>query len=433
MQAVDEGRFGRSAWWRHDRFGMFIHWGAYAVPARGEWVRSVERMSVEDYQYAIDAFRPEPDFDGWADVAANAGMKYAVLTAKHHDGYALFDSALSDYTTAKVLGRDFVAEFLAAFRKRGIRVGLYFSLIDWSRPDFPHHDDIHHPMRGAAPDHVPDLDSYRRFLHGQVREICSGYGPLDILWFDFSYPGMGPQQWGADEIVRIVRELQPDAIMDNRMEGDGPNPGSILTSDPSPWAGDFASPEQIIPTEGVVDHDGNPVPWESCMTLNNHWGYCASDTLWKPAPMVVHTLVECVAKGGNLLANVGPDARGRISEGSVKVLDRVGRWMDDNAEAIRGCGPAGLPKPDWGWWTAGHGKLYAHVLEAPVGPLPLVGVRPDQVKLVRRLADGAEVPLKASWTTGDRDDVAFLPMGPQPEYTYPLPDEIDTVFEITLR
>lgn len=411
---------------------MFIHWGAYSVPARGEWVRSVERMSVADYQFAIDAFRPDPDFGQWADLARAAGMRYAVLTAKHHDGYALFDSALSDYTTAHVLGRDFVAEFLEAFRARGIRVGLYFSLIDWSRPDFPHHGDRHHPLRDdPATAGQADLDSYRRFMHGQVEEICTNYGPLDVLWFDFSYPGMGPQQWGAADLIRIVRAHQPDAVLDNRIEGDGPNPGTLLTDDPSPWAGDFVSPEQIIPTEGIRGSDGRPVPWETCMTLNNHWGYCASDTMWKPASMVIHKLVECVAKGGNLLANVGPDARGHIPVASQDILRRVGRWMDDNSASIRGCGPAGLPKPDWGWWTAGNGRLYAHVMEAPVGPLPLTGLSPDRVGRVRRLCDGADLPMVSSWTTGGRDDLAFVPMGPQPEYTYPLPDPIDAVLEIT--
>lgn len=428
-------RFDRSAWWRADRFGMFIHWGAYSVPARGEWVRSYERIGLDDYRSAVDAFRPDPDFDAWARTAADAGMRYAVLTAKHHDGYALFDSALSDYTTATVLGRDLVAEFLAAFRARGIKVGLYFSLLDWSRPDYPHFGDLHHPMRDAEEfrDHAPDLASYREFLHGQVREICSNYGKLDVLWFDFSYPGMGPAEWGASELMRIVRELQPDAVLDNRLEGSGSDHGSLLTDSPTPWSGDFTSPEQVIPAEPIVDVHGRPVPWESCLTLNNHWGYCRADHDWKPAPVLIHRLVECVSKGGNMLLNVGPDARGRIPVESRRILARIGEWMDANSESVRGCGPAGLGRPESGRWTAGHGKLYAHVMEPPVGPLVLTGLDRDQVRSVHLLSDGSELPLVDSWTVVGGRSRAMVSFGPQPEWTYLLPDPVDTVLEIELR
>lgn len=184
-------RFAPSQWWRDDRFGMFIHWGAYAVPARGEWVRSYAKISNDGYESAIDAFTPEHvDFNAWADLAAAAGMKYAVMTAKHHDGYALFDSKVSDYTTVKrAPGRDFVREYLEAFRARGIKVGLYFSVIDWYRDDFPHFGDRQHPERDnpAFADHQSNLDTYREFMHEQIRELCSGYGKLDVMWFDFSY------------------------------------------------------------------------------------------------------------------------------------------------------------------------------------------------------------------------------------------------------
>lgn len=428
-------RFDRSAWWRWDRFGMFIHWGAYAVPARGEWVRSYERLSVADYQPAIDAFNPNPDFEAWADTAQAAGMRYAVLTAKHHDGFALFDTRLSDYSTVHTLGRDFVTEFLAAFRARGIKVGLYFSLLDWARPDFPHFGDLHHPMREAEEyrGYTPDLDSYRAFLHGQVREICSNYGDLDVLWFDFSYPGMGPEQWGAADLIRIVRELQPNAVLDNRLEGSGPEPGSILTDTPTPFCGDFTSPEQVIPAEGIRGADGTPVPWESCLTLNNHWGYCRHDADWKTAPVLIHKLVECVAKGGNMLLNVGPDAHGTFPAQCRRILAGIGEWMDANSASVRGCGPAGLPKPDWGWWTAGGGKLYAHVMEDPVGPLQLQGLRRDRIAEVHLLSDGSQVPLVDAWSVADHPDQAFVAFGPQPEWTYPLPDPVDTVLEVTLR
>lgn len=265
-------RFAPTQWWRDARFGMFIHWGAYAVPARGEWVRSVERISNEDYEPFVDAFLPhDVDFGAWADLAKEAGMEYAVLTAKHHDGYALFESAVSDYTTvARGPKRDFVREFLAAFRSRGIRVGLYFSVIDWHHPDFPHFGDRQHPQRDdeAFRDHQPDLERYRAFMHAQIRELCSNYGQLDVMWFDFSYPGMTGEQWGAEELVAMVRELQPTIVLDNRLEVSGEGKGTIVTDQPSSYCGDFVSPEQIVPPAGMTCDDGTLVPWESCLTLN---------------------------------------------------------------------------------------------------------------------------------------------------------------------
>ncbi|MCL2699763.1 MAG: alpha-L-fucosidase, partial [Defluviitaleaceae bacterium] len=195
----------RTKWFMHDRFGMFIHWGLYSIPARGEWVRSVERISNEDYQKYFDAFDPIGyDPREWARLAAKAGMRYAVLTAKHHDGFCLFDSKLTDYKATNTrAGRDLVREYVDAFRAEGLKVGLYFSLIDWYHPDFPHYEDRQHPMRDneAFKNHaqVERFDRYLDYMHGQVREICTGYGKLDILWFDFSYPGMSGEKWRATD------------------------------------------------------------------------------------------------------------------------------------------------------------------------------------------------------------------------------------------
>jgi alpha-L-fucosidase len=429
-------RFAPSQWWRDARFGMFIHWGAYAVPARGEWVRSTERLSLEDYQVYIDAWDPHPDMDAWADLAARAGMKYAVLTAKHHDGYALFASAHSSYTTAAKLGRDFVAEFLAAFRKRGIRVGLYFSVIDWARPDFPHYADRHHPMRGDArfKHHIPNMDTYRAFMHAQVRELCTNYGRLDIMWFDFSYPGMRGAEWGADTLCAMVRGLQPGIITDNRLEGSGERHGSIVTPSPSGHCGDFVSPELLIPPAGPLCDDGSPVPWESCVTLNNHWGYVAGDEAWKSGKFVVRKLVEAAAKDGNLLLNVGPDAGGRIPPGGINTLTEVGRWMEKNGESVYACGKA-LAKPEWGWYTrkTDGGALFAHIFDQPLGPLPLFGVRGEDVRAARLLASGEPRAVTKEWVTEAYPDTTFLQVGEHPFFTLPLPDDIDTVMQIELR
>lgn len=191
---------------------------------------------------------------------------------------------------------------------------MYFSLLDWAHPDFPMKDDPCHPLRNKDQEDpatqnpaTQDFGRYLDFLHGQIREICTNYGKLDILWFDFSCPGMAGETWKAAELMDFVRKLQPDVLIDNRIEGSGPHYGSIVTEQPFPYAGDFASPEQLIPSEGILNLAGEPIPWEACITLNNHWGYHHSDDLYKEAKTVVRKLVEVVSKGGNLLLNVGPD------------------------------------------------------------------------------------------------------------------------------
>lgn len=218
------------------RFGMFIHWGLYAIPARGEWVMSNEKMSVQQYKKYFDEFNPT-DFDAkrWASVCRQAGMKYAVLTAKHHDGFCLFDSKLTEYKSTNTrFGRDIVREFLEAFRAEGIAVGLYFSLLDWSHPDFPKYADRHHPMRGREEycGEQIDFDNYLNFMHGQVKELVTGYGKLDLLWFDFSYDDMAGEKWRASDLISMVRKYQPNVCIDNRLEGSGEKYGSIATASP---------------------------------------------------------------------------------------------------------------------------------------------------------------------------------------------------------
>ena len=210
--------WNRTEWFRKERFGMFIHWGLYAIPALGEWVMSEKRMTVEEYEKYFEQFDPT-DYNPreWARLAKKAGMKYAVLTAKHHDGFCLFDSALTDYkATNTKAGRDLVREFLDAFRAEGLKVGLYFTLIDWHHPDYPKYNDMHHPMRGneAYKDENINFDRYLEYMHGQVEELVTNYGKLDILWFDFSYDNMCEDTWKAEELIRMVRKHQPDVIID---------------------------------------------------------------------------------------------------------------------------------------------------------------------------------------------------------------------------
>ena len=421
----------RVEWYQNDRFGMFIHWGLYAIPARGEWVRSVECIPKEDYQVFFEEFNPI-NFDPkeWAKLAKKSGVKYAVLTAKHHDGFCLFDSSLTEYkSTNTKFGRDIVREYLEAFRAEGVKVGLYFSIIDWYHDDFPHYGDSHHPERGNKKfkDKKHDFDNYLDYMHGQVRELCGNYGKLDILWFDFSYGEMSGETWRATELVNMVRSLQPDVIIDNRLEVSGEGFGTLVTDNPSVYSGDFVSPEQIIPPYGIVDKQGRPVVWEACVTLNNNWGYCELDEFYKPASMVVRKLVECVSKGGNLLINVGPDAKGTIPDKSADILIEVGNWLSKNGASIYGCGISEIKKPEYGRITKKGNFLYYHVMEEVVGPVLLVGIKKEEIKKIRLLSTGSEMRISDSWISSNYPGV-FVSLGPNPI----LPDKNDTVIEVEL-
>lgn len=431
-----EERRKRTQWFLEDRFGMFIHWGLYAIPARGEWIMTNERISKEDYRVYFDEFDPV-DYDPrtWARAAKEAGMKYAVMTAKHHDGFCLFDSKLTDYkATNTKAGRDLIREYLDAFRDQGLKVGLYYSTIDWYHDDFPHYGDKHHPQRDneTYKDLDHDFDNYLYYMHGQVEELCTNYGQIDILWFDFSYDDMVGEKWKATELIKMVRSHQPQVIIDNRLEASGENSGSIMTRNPSFYAGDFASPEQIIPPTGIVDEDGNPVPWEACITMNNHWGYSSRDKSFKSSRMIIRKLVECVSKNGNLLLNVGPNAKGEIPKESIKILEEIGDWMKESGESIYGAGRAQLPKPEWGYYTQKGDKLYAHVFEQPLGPLAIHN-QDLKLKKAKLLADGSEIKLVRPWNTMDYGDYSFINFGSPEQLTYPLPNETNTVVEFTLE
>lgn len=419
-------------WFVKDRFGLFIHWGLYAIPARGEWVRSIEKMPESEYLPFFQEFNPTAfDPKRWAKLARKAGMKYAVLTAKHHDGFCLFDSKLTDYTSVHTpCGRDLVREFLDAFRAEGLRVGLYYSLLDWHHPDYPQYGDRHHPMRDnpECANDGRDFSRYVTYFHEQVRELCTQYGKLDIMWFDFSYDYLKGEAWEATKLINMIHTLQPGILIDNRLEGSGEGFGSLVTDKPSAFCGDFVSPEQIIPPEGIRDAHGNHVVWEACLTMNNNWGYHATDRFFKPASMVVRKLVECVSKGGNLLINIGPDARGVIPEESVSILGEIGRWMAQNSHSIYHCGNADIPKPEYGRITRNGRFLYYHVMDNPVGYIPLDGIDKDNIQKIRLLATGAELKVASDWITGNYSNT-FVSLGPNPV----LPDPIDTVIEVELN
>ena len=423
----------RVQWFREARFGMFIHWGLYSIPARGEWVRSDEQMPESEYMPYFDEFNPR-DYNprAWAKAAKEAGMQYVVLTAKHHDGFCLFDSQYTDFkSTNTKLGRDIVRDFVEAVRAEGLRVGLYFTLIDWHHPDYPHYGDRYHPMRNhpECSNENRDFNRYLEYMFNQAREICSNYGKLDLLWFDFSYDHMRGETWKATEFIEMVRSLQPNVIIDNRLEVSGEGFGSLHDCRPTPYHGDFVTPEKFIPPQGILDVEGNPMLWEVCATMNNNWGFNGTDPFYKPSSMLIKKLVECVSKGGNMILNVGPDAQGNIPPQSQAILRDIGRWMHDNAESIYGCGRSELPRPEFGRITQKDKTLYFHMYENTMGPVPLLGLRAEDVAGIRLLSTGHEIPVSTSWVHSDYPDIVFADLGPNPV----LPDPVDTVLKVMLK
>jgi alpha-L-fucosidase len=420
----------RTRWFSSDRFGMFIHWGLYSIPARGEWVRSVERISTDAYQPYFEEFNPSQyNPKVWAALARQAGMKYAVLTAKHHDGFCLFDSQLTDYKSTNTLcRRDLVREYVEAFRAEGLKVGLYYSLLDWHHPDYPAYGDRHHPMRDNEEykGRSQDFSRYVEYLHGQVRELLTNYGRIDIIWFDFSYDKMSGETWKAAELVGMARSLQPQILIDNRLGGSGESNRNFGSKNPPVYAGDFACPEQIIPPEGLVDEDGQPVPWEACLTLNKNWGYAAADKDFKSPQQVVRALVECVSKNGNMLLNVGPNAGGEIPGECVQILTEVGEWIRKNSASLYACGRSEFPKPEWGRYTQKGKWLYAHIYERGIGPVNFRGLA-GKIKKARLLADGSEIKLERPWMTTEYPADAFIDFP-----SSRLPDALDSVVELEL-
>lgn len=388
---------GEGGWFTHDRFGLFVHFGLYSGLARHEWVMTRERTPAQEYEKNAEFFDPDRfDAKAIARAAKDAGMRYAVLTAKHHEGFALWDSALSDYNSMATAGRDLVREFVEAVRAEGLRVGLYFSVIDWHHPDFT--IDYHHPLRDL-PDarernKTRDMNRYREYLHGQAREVLTNYGRLDYLFFDFTYPeardgweGKGPGDWDAAALLAMTRELQPGIVVNDRLG----------------IPGDLVTPEQYQP-DAPMRRNGEEVVWEACQTLNGTWGYHRDNLDFKPPDLLVRMLVDTVSKNGNLLLNIGPDGRGAIPPRDDERLTAVGRWMDLHARAVIGAGATQIPAPPGTVLTRREDRLYLHLLVWPFGHLHLRDMA-DKVRYARFLHDGSEVqrsriePGQQAWNT----------------------------------
>lgn len=416
----------RTMWFQEARFGMFIHWGLYAIPALGEWVRSQKNITNEEYQKYFNEFNPKNyNPKEYAKIAKRAGMKYAVMTAKHHDGFCLFDSKYTTYkSTNTKCKRDLIKEYVEAFRGEGIKVGLYYSLLDWHHEDYPAYGDRHHPMRNNEEfkNKTYKFENYVQYFHNQVRELLTNYGKIDIMWFDFSYDDMAGEKWQATKLMKMVRDLQPHIIVDNRLD----DKKNIKKANLSPYTGDFDSPEQIIPPKGVVDENGNKVPWEACITLNNNWGYSAFDKDFKSSKQIVRALVECVSKNGNLILNVGPDANGEIPKESSDILEEVGNWMKYNGESIYKCKASMYAKPEWGRYTQNEKNLYCHIYDRGIGYVNLNNLR-NKVEFATLLKDGSEIEIDFPWMAEEFVKDSFLNLK-----TSKLPDEIDTVIKLKL-
>jgi len=363
------------------RFGMFVHWGIYSILGRGEWVMNNEKIPIAEYEPLQKQFNPaEFNADEWVSLAKEAGQKYLTFTSKHHDGFCMFDSALTDYTSMHApCHRDFCGELVRACRKQGLKIMFYYSLLDW------HHSD-----------YQTNLPKYLGYCHGQVRELCTKYGPIDGIWFDGGWEHSA-EEWQAQKLVTMIRQLQPNAVINDRSRYDG----------------DFGTPEQQVP--------GGPQasPWESCITINNSWGHNAGDRGFKSAPDIVRMLVDIVGKGGNLLLNAGPLPTGRIPVAQAYRLRQVGEWMKANGESIYGCTASPFPSTPWGRCTVKGNRLYVHLFDWPEVPVALSGL---------------QTPIKSAFVLRGRQPVKVDAGGGEPTLALPeiVPDLIDTVVVVEL-
>jgi alpha-L-fucosidase len=382
-------------WFAEVRFGLFIHWGLYALTGRDVWRYSVEEVDPRVYERLIDRFDPV-DYDpvAWAKLARQAGMKYAVLTTKHHDGFCLWDTQTTDFkATNTPYGRDIVRPWVEACRAEGLGVGLYYSLLDWHHPHFT--VDALHPQRRRMDElnATRDFDRYVEYMHEQVRELMTGYGRIDIFWADGSYgpPRVTVNQkhaphWRSERLIAMLEDLQPGILINNRLGLPGELPA------------DFATPEQRLPDHDLAD-ERTPL-WETCRTIGSSWGYYRNDPLLKSAQQIVADLVACVSNNGNLLLNVGPTARGRIEPAVAERLAEVGAWLDLHGESIYGAGAAAFPPPrplpaksSVTRYTRRGRDLYLHFIgNYPSADITLLGLGGGQVDYVEFVADRTDVP-----------------------------------------
>ncbi len=417
----------RMKWWHEARFGMFIHWGVYSVPAGtykgeqipgiGEWIMQRGKIPVDEYEQFAQQFNPVKfDADKWVRIAKNAGMKYIVITSKHHDGFCLWDSKVTDYdiVDATPFKRDVLKELSEACKRHGIRLCFYHSIMDWHHPDaqrpfYPNYNDT----KRSNPNFARYVENYMR---PQLKELITNYGPLGVLWFDGEWIKDWTEPQGKD-MYNYVLSLQPDIIINNRV-GKGRKGMQGMSKDED-FAGDFGTPEQQIPPTGLPGVD-----WETCMTMNKTWGYKSYDHNWKSTEDLLRKLADIASKGGNFLLNVGPTSEGLIPQPSVERLAAMGEWMAKNNESIYGTTASPLGKLPWGRCTAKPGKLYLHVFDWPTDGKLKVPRLQNKVKKAYLLA-GKKHP-KLPVTQVNEDEVII---------TVPdkAPDPINTVIVVEIK
>jgi alpha-L-fucosidase len=407
-----EQRDARMLWWRGARLGMFVHWGLYSA-AEGvwdgkqygggvEWIQDYAGVPADQYANRLrPLFAPKRGFaKEWARLAKQMGAQYVVFTSKHHEGFALWDSRVTDFDAKDFTGRDLFKEIVSALRAEGLRVGVYFSVIDWHHPDFPvQNTGLPHPLKHERNKGLPNPDQgrvmsrYVDFMHEQVREVVSRYGTLDVLWWDWSSKETQGDSWRAEPLMAMVRKQQPRIIMNNRLyfspNVEGDNLGIFDTS-----KGDFTTPEQHIPATGLTGVD-----WETCMTLNGTWGYSQHDFKWKSAETLVRNTVDIASKGGNYLINAGPMADGTVPE-SIQVRFReLGAWMKEYGESIYGTKANPYGAVSWGRITSKPERIYLHVFDWPKDNLLTVPAKGVRLAKAWMMADASKASLSFQETS----------------------------------
>lgn len=396
-------------WWQKARFGIFVHWGLYSAHGRDVWSMYNEQTPTDEYRRLADRFVPQRyDPKEWAALAKEAGARYMVMCTRQHDGYSLFDSHVSDFTSVKcAAGRDLVGEYAEALHQAGLGVGFYYSMLDWRMPAY---------FRGPEKDPA-GWAALREYVHTQMRELCTQYGKVNILWYDGAWP-YDKVAWESDRLNAMVRELQPGILINDRStHRRAGHLGSYVTasSDPAELPGDFSTPEQSVP------YSVDPTrPWESCMTMNDHWGYNPADKNWKHTKQLIRNLVRCASRNGNYLLNVGPDADGVIPPESVIRLRQMGRWLRANGESVYGTGFSDIRNigPVQTVTTVKDNTLYIHACHWP-GTDMVLGNVSNRVLSARLVDGGTPIDFRQE---GPRVFLTGLP-----QYA---PDDYDTVIAI---